>query len=146
MGYIACIVIGFSCICLGCSSRGASNSSHEIDTSENVRSCDYAQTYPASQDGLDIDSLRKYSVCENRNSVVSDVDISVNPYYDEGYDQGLEDGYCDGQENIRGDSYDDACDYRGKKRREYELGYEEGYETGFDDGFADSDYDSELEE
>ena len=95
---------------------------------------------------VNLDSLKSNSISNTQHKGFSGIDVSVNPYYDEGYEQGQEDGYNDGIENLRGDSYDDSCRYKGKKRKEYELGYEEGYETGFDDGFADSDYDSEEEE
>lgn len=98
------------------------------------------------QPTISLDSLRVNSISNTQHSNHSGLDISVNPYYDEGFEQGQEDGYNDGIENLRGDSYDDSNRYKGKKRKEYELGYEEGYDTGFDDVFADSDYDSEDEE
>ena len=140
--YIAiCFIAIFSCF--GCSPKRAPNSACKLQTSDE---CESIPSTQIRQDDLSIDSLRQFSISGNKHSIVSSMDVSVNPYYDEGYDNGLEDGYYDGQENIRGDSYDNSSDYHGGKRKEYELGYEEGYEAGFDDGFADSDYDSEEEE
>ena len=141
-------VIGFVCIilCVSCSSRDTSNSTHTIDAVEEKQGYEAAPPYQTQRENISLDSLRQYSINEKRHSTASRTDISVDPYYDEGYDNGMEDGYNDGQENVRGDSYDDSSDYRGRKRKEYELGYEEGYDAGFDDGFADSNYDSEEEE
>lgn len=99
-----------------------------------------------SQVSCDYDTVSVNKPEPPKYSNSSSLEISVNPYYDEGYEQGQEDGYNDGIENLRGDSYDDSCHYSGKKRKEYELGYEEGYEAGFDDGFADSGLNSEDEE
>lgn len=131
---------------IGCSSKSPSDSSATDASWQKEQENDAPALRTMDSKRLDMDSLRSLSVSSQDHKRKSGVDISVNPYYDEGYDNGLEDGYYDGQENIRGDSYDDSSDYHGRKRKEYELGYEEGYEAGFDDGFADSDYDSEDEE
>lgn len=129
----------------GCSSK-------EKNTQRNstARTVEYKMYEQESQSiqgpSVNLDSLKSHSVRDTQHNGNSGIDLSVNPYYDEGYDQGQEDGYNDGVENLRGDSYDDSCRYKGEKRKEYEQGYEEGYEAGFDDGFVDSDYDSEDEE
>lgn len=131
---------------IGCSSKSSSDSSAAETSWQKEQENDTPAVRIVDNKSLDMDSLRSLSISTQYHNRKSSMEVSVNPYYDEGYDNGLDDGYYDGQENIRGDSYDDSNDYRGRKRKEYELGYEEGYEAGFDDGFADSDYDSEEEE
>lgn len=127
----------------GCTSKKASPSASPINETENMYDTTL-QTNFRTSDGYDTASTIKQEAPKHSN--LSSLELSVNPYYDEGYEQGQEDGYNDGIENLRGDSYDDSCHYRGKRRKEYELGYEEGYDTGFDDGFADSGLNSEDEE
>lgn len=142
-----CSLIGIvgTILFFACSSNSTSGNAAIEDTTC-VNGEEYSISRPAQESTVCLDSLRVDSISRTHHSNHSGLDISVNPYYDEGFEQGQEDGYNDGIENLRGDSYDDACYYKGKALREYELGYEEGYETGFDDGFADSDYDSEDEE
>lgn len=130
---------------LGCSTK--EKNTPRGSSSQRVEENIYGQeTQVILEVPINLDSLKANSISNTQHSCYSGIDVSVNPYYDEGFDQGQEDGYNDGIENLRGDSYDDACRYKGKKRKEYELGYEEGYEAGFDDGFADSDCNSEDEE
>lgn len=144
-GYLSVIIwLVTSFLFLGCPSNSSPSNKYAPQVSEDTLYDTASQSVPIST--VDIDSLRSYSISNTRHNNSSGIDVSVNPYYDEGYEQGQEDGYNDGIENLRGDSYDDACRYKGKARSEYELGYEEGYDTGFDDGFSDSDYDSEEEE
>ena len=139
------LVCMFLMLLLGCSSREKNTPSDS--SAQSVEERRYEQVpQPGQTPTVNLDSLKANSISDTQHNCYSGIDLSVNPYYDEGYEQGQEDGYNDGIENLRGDSYDDSCRYRGKKRKEYELGYEEGYETGFDDGFSDSDYDSEDEE
>lgn len=137
---LLCLFIG-TVLILSCTSK--KNSSITAPTKE-TQSGYEAIPQTSSQVSNDTISVNKQELPKHSKSL--SLDISVNPYYDEGYDEGQEDGYNDGIENLRGDSYDDSCRYRGKKRKEYELGYEEGYEAGFDDGFADSGLNSEDEE
>ena len=137
-----CVVLA---LFLGCSSKERNVPSDS--STQMVEEKVYKRvSQPIQEPPINIDSLKANSISNTRHNSYSGIDVSANPYYDEGYEQGQEDGYNDGIENLRGDSYDDACRYKGKKRKEYELGYEEGYEAGFDDGFSDSDYDSEDEE
>ena len=139
---LICVVLT---LFLGCFSK-EKNAPSDTST-QTVEEGMYEQApQPIQEPIINLDSLKAHSISNTQHNSYSGIDVSVNPYYDEGYEQGLEDGYNDGIENLRGDSYDDSCRYKGKKRKEYELGYEEGYEAGFDDGFSDSDYDSEEAE
>ena len=137
-----CVVLA---LFLGCSSK-EKNTPCDSTTPTVEDETNEQASHSIQEPIISLDSLKANSISNIQHNARSCIDVSVNPYYDEGYEQGQEDGYNDGIENLRGDSYDDACRYKGKKRKEYELGYEEGYEAGFDDGFADSDYDSEDEE
>lgn len=141
----ACFAFFMPLLIFACSSKKTSEA-NVASSSEQMKQKSQNYERTAICKDANVDSLRHLPTFTKSNNEKSGVDISVNPYYDEGYDNGMEDGYNDGRENVRGDSYDDSSNYRGSKRNEYELGYEEGYEAGFDDGFADSSYDSEEEE
>lgn len=104
----------------GCSSK-------EKNTQRNstARTVEYKMYEQESQSiqgpSVNLDSLKSHSVRDTHHNGNSGIDLSVNPYYDEGYDQGQEDGYNDGVENLRGDSYDDSCRYKGENERSTNL-------------------------
>lgn len=76
----------------GCSSK-------EKNTQRNstARTVEYKMYEQESQSiqgpTVNLDSLKSHSVSDTQHNGNSGIDLSVNPYYDEGYDQGQEDGY-----------------------------------------------------